>query len=124
MNTEVRVPLRGSIHAMPHGMAQISYKHATRTSLPNSCFYSGNGENQRLRSPSIQLDQSARKTELISLALNSSIILQNWKVGRLFPLLKPGKSKDQAKSYRPIALFTLVAKLSEIILLDDFKKSH
>ena len=51
-------------------------------------------------------------SKLISLSLSNAIIPENWKVGRVIPLSKPGKDPEQAKIYQPIALFSPVVKLS------------
>ena len=56
-------------------------------------------------------------TETINLSLSSYRIPERWKVGRVIPLLKPNKPADIAKSYRPIALLSPVAKIIERLLL-------
>lgn len=43
-------------------------------------------------------------------------------MGRIIPLLKPGKPADVSKSYRPIALLSPVAKLVEKILLPEVQE--
>ena len=50
-------------------------------------------------------------TEPVSITLNSSIIPQNWKLGRNLPLLETGKSKDETKSCRLISLLSPAAEL-------------
>ena len=62
-------------------------------------------------------------TKLINLSLDSSVIPALWKVGRVIPLPKPDKDPEQAKSYRPLALLSPVAKLVEKLILPDFEKS-
>ena len=59
----------------------------------------------------------------ISWCYNTSIIPHKWKVGKIIPLLKPGKDAELSKSYRPIALLSPVAKLAEKLLLLDFEQS-
>ena len=56
-------------------------------------------------------------TETINLSLSTYKIPERWKVGRVMPLLKPNKPADVAKSYRPIALLSPVAKIIERLLL-------
>ena len=62
-----------------------------------------------------------RHLELISIAyeirfMNLSIS-SLWKIGRIIPILKPNKSQEQSKSYRPIALLSPLAKLMEKLVL-------
>ncbi len=62
-------------------------------------------------------------TVVINQSIRSSNIPERWKIGRIIPLLKPGKSADQGKSYRPIALLSPVVKLVERLLL-PFLQNH
>ena len=54
-------------------------------------------------------------TGVLNLSFKSFQIPAIWKVGRVVPILKPGKSADESKSYRPIALLSPVAKIAEVI---------
>ena len=45
-----------------------------------------------------------------------------WKVGRIIPILKPGKPANQSKSYRSIALLSPVAMLLERLLIPHLQK--
>ncbi len=56
---------------------------------------------------------------LINIAINTSIIPSIWKVGKIIPLLKPGKSIDEGKSYRPISLLSPAAKILEKLILPE-----
>ena len=59
-------------------------------------------------------------THLINLSLSTCVIAQNWKVGKIIPLLKPVKDPEHSKSYRPYALLSPVAKITERLLLPKF----
>ena len=59
-------------------------------------------------------------TELINRSVRSANIPNIWKIGRVIPLHKPGKPADEAKSFRPIALLSPIAKIIEKLLLNDF----
>ena len=48
---------------------------------------------------------------------NVSTVSEPWKVGLIITLLKPGKPTGQSKSFRPIALLSLVAKIVEYLLI-------
>ena len=50
-------------------------------------------------------------TNLYNNVINESIIPPIWKVGRIIPLLKPGKPADDGKSYRPISLLSPAIKI-------------
>ena len=56
-------------------------------------------------------------TNIISLSINSAIIPNNWKMGKIIPLLKPGKPMDDSVSYRQITLLSPSAKILEKCLL-------
>ena len=58
-------------------------------------------------------------TKLFNISVNQSQIPTIWKVGRIIPLLKPGKPSDQGTSYRPISLLSPAAKILEAILLPE-----
>ena len=60
-------------------------------------------------------------TATINLSLTTINIPSKWKVGRVIPLLKPGKPVDQSTSFRPIALLFPVAKLVERLLLPELQ---
>ena len=55
-------------------------------------------------------------TELYNNSTNQAIIPYLWKVGRIIPLLKPGKPADEGPSYRPVSLLSPAAKILEKIL--------
>ena len=59
-------------------------------------------------------------TDTINLSVNSAKIPNIWKVGRVIPLHKTEKPIDKSKSFRPIALLSPIAKLTEKLLLSDF----
>ena len=44
----------------------------------------------------------------------------NWKVGKVIPLLKPGRYPEHLKSYMLIVLLLPVAKIKERLLLSEF----
>lgn len=56
-------------------------------------------------------------TDLLNLSVKSQVIPNIWKVGRIIPILKPGKPSDHGSSYRPISLLSPIAKLLEKLLL-------
>ena len=58
----------------------------------------------------------------INLSVNAIKIPALWKVGRIIPILKPGKPADQSKSFRPIALLSPVAKLVERLLIPHLQE--
>ena len=53
---------------------------------------------------------------LFTNTVNQAIIPPKWKVGRIIPILKPGKPADEGPSYRPISLLSLLAKTLESII--------
>ena len=55
--------------------------------------------------------------DLFTLSIRSLNFPSIWKVARIIPLLKPGKSPDDATSYRPISLLSPVVKLLESLVL-------
>ncbi len=56
-------------------------------------------------------------TNIYNLCLLTSTIPSVWKIGRIIPILKPGKSADLGPSYRPISLLSPAAKILEAVLL-------
>ena len=62
-------------------------------------------------------------TNLYNNVLKQSIIPPLWKVGRIIPLLKPGKAADEGKSYRPISLLSPAAKILESLTLPQIQAS-
>ena len=53
---------------------------------------------------------------LYTQSINQAIVPPLWKVGRIIPLLKPGKPADQGPSFRPISLLSPLAKTLEAIV--------
>ena len=62
-------------------------------------------------------------THLFNNLVNTAVIPPLWKVGRIIPLLKPGKPSDEGPSYRPISLLSPAAKTLESILLKPIQES-
>ena len=60
-------------------------------------------------------------THVFNRAVNTSSIPQSWKTGKIIPLLKPKKSFEVSKSYRPISLLSPLAKVLEKIILPDLE---
>jgi hypothetical protein len=56
-------------------------------------------------------------THLFNAALSRCIVPAQWKVAEIKMILKPGKSGDDVKSYRPISLLSIVSKVFEILFL-------
>ena len=50
-------------------------------------------------------------------ALNKNIIPHTWKLANIVPIPKPNKDTDKGTSYRPISLFSVIAKTLEKRLL-------
>lgn len=46
----------------------------------------------------------------------SGMIPGEWKIGIMFPILKPGKDKHDPSSYRPISLLSCMGKLMERVV--------
>lgn len=63
-------------------------------------------------------------TKLLNLSLRHQVIPNVWKVGRIIPLVKPGKPASKGKSYRPISLLSPVAKLMEKPILSTLTEHH
>ena len=49
-------------------------------------------------------------------SFESGIFPENWKLAYICPLKKPGKSKNKAESFRPVALTSQIGKLMESIV--------
>ena len=62
-------------------------------------------------------------TNLFNNVVNQAIIPPPWKVGRVIPILKPNKPKDEGTSFRPISLLSPPAKILESIVLEPLSKS-
>ena len=60
-------------------------------------------------------------TVIFNLALNTASIPSNWKIGRIFPDLKPGKPADEGTSYRQITLLSPAAKILERVILPELQ---
>ena len=56
-------------------------------------------------------------THVFSLSLSPSNILSIWKQGRVIPLLKPRKSVNDIKSYRPVSILFPASKILEKCIL-------
>ena len=62
-------------------------------------------------------------TNIFNTCVNTATIPSIWKVGRIIPLLKPGKPADEGSSYRPISLLSPMAKTLESVLLPEISAS-
>ena len=56
-------------------------------------------------------------THLFNAALSRCMFPAQWKVAEIKMILKPGKSGEDVKSYRPISLLPIVSKVFEILFL-------
>ena len=56
-------------------------------------------------------------TSMLKTALNTNIILHIWKLANIVHIPKPNKDIDKDNSYRPIYLFSVIAKTLEKSLL-------
>ena len=56
-------------------------------------------------------------TSMFKTALNQNIIPHTWKLVNIVPIPKPNKDTDKGTSYRPISLFSVIAKTLEKSLL-------
>ncbi|XP_058982740.1 probable RNA-directed DNA polymerase from transposon BS isoform X1 [Musca domestica] len=63
-------------------------------------------------------------TKVLNLSLATHIVPEIWKMGRVVPLLKPGKDASKGESYRPISLLSPVAKTLEALLLPSIRGSY
>ena len=62
-------------------------------------------------------------TEIFNKSVNSAIIPNIWKTGKIIPLSKPNKPADKGPSYRPISLLSPSAKILEAILHPDIRNA-
>lgn len=62
-------------------------------------------------------------TKVPNLSLATHIISEALKMGRVVPLLKPGKDASKYESYRPISLLSPVSKARQNLLLTGIKES-
>ena len=62
-------------------------------------------------------------TDIFNKCINQSIIPDIWKIGRIIPLLKPGKAADNGPSYRPISLLSPAAKILEAVILPELTEA-
>ncbi|GFV58588.1 probable RNA-directed DNA polymerase from transposon X-element [Trichonephila clavipes] len=60
-------------------------------------------------------------TILINKILKHNYFPKIWKEAIIFPILKPGKSKNNPASYRPISLLSTLSKITESIILTRLK---
>ncbi|GFU96231.1 RNA-directed DNA polymerase from mobile element jockey [Trichonephila clavipes] len=60
-------------------------------------------------------------TILINKILTHNYFPKIWKEAIIFPILKPGKSKNNPASYRPISLLSTLSKITESIILNRLK---
>lgn len=59
--------------------------------------------------------------------LNNCYFPENWKIAKIFPLLKRGKAANDVSSYRPISLLPNISKIFESIVnrfLTEFSNTH
>ena len=62
-------------------------------------------------------------SKIFNRCLNSLEIPDMWKLGKIIPLLKPGKPSNQGSSYRPITLLSPVVKVLESLLLPTLREN-
>ncbi|GFX58937.1 probable RNA-directed DNA polymerase from transposon X-element [Trichonephila clavipes] len=60
-------------------------------------------------------------TILINKILKHNYFPKIWKEAIIFPILKPGKSKNNPASYKPISLLSTLSKITESIILTRLK---
>ncbi|GFU38745.1 probable RNA-directed DNA polymerase from transposon X-element [Trichonephila clavipes] len=60
-------------------------------------------------------------TILVNKILKHNYFPKIWKEAIIFPILKPGKSKNNPASYRPISLLSTLSKITESIILTRLK---
>ena len=58
-------------------------------------------------------------TSICNKSVNDSIIPSKWKIGKIIPLLKPGKPADEGASFRPVTILSPPIKILEALLLPD-----
>lgn len=56
-------------------------------------------------------------TQLFNAILWRGFVSPQWKVAQIIMILKPGKSAEEVKSYRPISLLPVPSKIMEILFL-------
>ena len=54
---------------------------------------------------------------MLKTAINTNMIPHIWKLANIVPIPKPNKDLDKVTSYRPIPLFSVIAKTLEKSLL-------
>ena len=52
-------------------------------------------------------------------AVNKNDIPAIWKLAKIVPVLKPGKSPNEGTSYRPLSLLSPIAKVLEKLILPE-----
>ena len=67
-------------------------------------------------------------TEIINLSLELTKYPTGWKIARVKPQFKgEGCDRQAAKSFRPVALLSAIARITEVLLakqLDDYQEKH
>ena len=58
-----------------------------------------------------------RYTNIVYYYINKNIIPHKWKLANIVPIPKPNKDTDRGTSYRPISLFSVIAKTLEKSLI-------
>ena len=73
-----------------------------------------------------QLDEPGVEylTNVLNLSIATHVVPEAWTMGRVVPLLKPGKDASKGESYRPISLLSPVAKTLEALLLPSIRESY
>ena len=61
-------------------------------------------------------------TKIFTQSLNLGRSPQDWKLQYITPILKPGKSKTEASSYRPIAITSICCKVLEHVVYSQAMK--
>ena len=56
-------------------------------------------------------------TNIFNICMETSVIPNIWKTGKIIPLLKPGKPADKGSSYRPVSLLSPAIKILEALIL-------
>ena len=59
-------------------------------------------------------------TDVINISTQTAALPNVWKVARIIPLQKSGKPVDDSRSFRPFALLSLISKVIERLLLNEF----
>jgi hypothetical protein len=55
--------------------------------------------------------------DIFNACLRSGLFPSAWKIGKIFPIAKPGKDSSSSDSYRPITLLPIIGKIFEKIIL-------